>query len=375
MEPYSMKNPFPATVLGVRSVTKPGSAKETIHVDYSLEGSGLTYTTGDALGVIPCNDPALVDALIAALGLDPAAEVPTPSGETAPLREALISSYDITNLKKGNLTKWNAVANSEKLAAILADKEALKDFCWGRDLLDLATCPTCKASFPDAASFVSILGKISPRLYSIASSPDAVPGQVSLCVGAVRYTTNDRKRGGVCSTFMADRLQPGDKVKVFVHCNKNFRLPEDGNTPIIMVGPGTGIAPFRAFWQQRVADNAAGPMWLFFGNPYQATDNCYEDETAPLVESGKLKLSVAWSRDQAYKIYVQNLMEQAGEEIWQWLEQGAAFYMCGDANRMAKDVEKTLLAIISKYGNRSEEEATAYLADMKAAKRYQKDVY
>ncbi|MBR1982962.1 MAG: sulfite reductase subunit alpha [Akkermansia sp.] len=370
-----MKNPFPATVLGVRSVTKPGSAKETIHVDYSLEGSGLTYTTGDALGVIPCNDPALVDALIEALGLDPAAEVPTPSGETAPLRDALISSYDITNLKKGNLTKWNAVANSEKLAGIIADKDALKDFCWGRDLLDLATCPTCKAIFPDATAFVSILGKISPRLYSIASSPDAVPGQVSLCVGAVRYTTNDRKRGGVCSTFMADRLQPGDKVKVFVHSNKNFRLPEDGNTPIIMVGPGTGIAPFRAFWQQRVADNAAGPMWLFFGNPYKATDNCYEDETAQLVESGRLKLSVAWSRDQAYKIYVQNLMEEAGEEIWQWLEKGAAFYMCGDANRMAKDVEKALLSIISKYGNRSEEEATAYLADMKAAKRYQKDVY
>ncbi len=375
MEPYSMKNPFPATVLGVRSVTKPGSAKETIHVDYSLEGSGLSYTTGDALGVIPCNDPALVDALIAALGLDPAADVPTPAGETASLRDALISSYDITNLKKGMLTKWNAVANSEKLAGILADKDALKDFCWGRDLLDLASCDCCKASFPDAASFVAILGKIAPRLYSIASSPDAVPGQVSLCVGAVRYTTNDRKRGGVCSTFMADRLQPGDKVKVFVHSNKNFRLPEDGNTPIIMVGPGTGIAPFRAFWQQRVADNAAGPMWLFFGNPYQATDNCYEDETAPLVESGKLKLSVAWSRDQAYKIYVQNLMEQSGEEIWQWLEQGAAFYMCGDANRMAKDVEKALLNIIAKYGNRSEEEASAYLADMKSAKRYQKDVY
>ena len=370
-----MKNPFPATVLGVRSVTKPGSAKETIHVDYSLEGSGLTYTTGDALGVIPNNDPALVDALIAALGLDAAAEVPTPSGETATLRDALITAYDITNLKKGMLTKWNAVANSEKLAGILADKDALKDFCWGRDVLDLATCPDCKANFADATAFVSILGKMAPRLYSIASSPDAVPGQVSLCVGAVRYTTNERKRGGVCSTFMADRLQPGDKVKVFVHCNKNFRLPEDGNTPIIMVGPGTGIAPFRAFWQQRVADQAAGPMWLFFGNPYQATDNCYEDETAPLVESGKLKLSVAWSRDQEYKIYVQNLMEQAGAEVWEWLEKGAAFYMCGDANRMAKDVEKALLAIIAKYGNRTEEEATAYLADMKAAKRYQKDVY
>lgn len=375
METYSMKNPFPATVVGVHPVTKPGSAKETIHIDYSLEGSGMSYTTGDALGVIPRNDPALVDALIAALGLDPAAEVPLPDGGTAPLREALITAYDITTLKKGVLTKWNAVAGSEKLAAVLADKDALKDFVWGRDLLDLATCPDCRAQFPDAASFVAILGKLSPRLYSIASSPDAVPGQVSLCVGAVRYTSYDRARNGVCSTFMADRVRPGDKVKVFVHTNKNFRLPEDGATPIIMVGPGTGIAPFRAFWQQRVADKATGPMWLFFGNPHKATDGCYEDELAELVDAGKLKLSVAWSRDQAQKVYVQHLMEQSGEEIWQWLEKGAAFYMCGDANRMAKDVEKELLAIIEKFGHRSPEEAAAYLADMKAAKRYQKDVY
>lgn len=375
METYSMKNPFPATVVGVHPVTKPGSAKETIHIDYSLEGSGMSYTTGDALGVIPRNDPALVDALIAALGLDPAAEVPLPDGGTAPLREALITAYDITTLKKGVLTKWNAVAGSEKLAAVLADKDALKDFVWGRDLLDLASCPDCRAQFPDAASFVAILGKLSPRLYSIASSPDAVPGQVSLCVGAVRYTSHDRARNGVCSTFMADRVRPGDKVKVFVHSNKNFRLPEDGATPIIMVGPGTGIAPFRAFWQQRVADKATGPMWLFFGNPYKATDGCYEDELAELVDAGKLKLSVAWSRDQAQKVYVQHLMEQSGEEIWQWLEKGAAFYMCGDANRMAKDVEKELLAIIEKFGHRSPEEAAAYLADMKAAKRYQKDVY
>ncbi len=375
MEPYSMKNPFPATVLGVRPVTKPGSAKETIHIDFSLEGSGLAYVTGDALGVIPNNDPALVDALVAALGLDPAAPVSLPDGSEATLREALITSYDITGLKKGVLTKWNAVANSGKLATILADKDALKDFIWGRDLLDLATDPETKACFADAAAFVAILGKLTPRLYSIASSPDAVPGQVSLCVGAVRYTKEDRQRNGVCSTFMADRLQPGDKAKVFVHTNKNFRLPEDGNTPIIMVGPGTGIAPFRAFMQQRVADKAAGPMWFFFGNPYKATDGCYEDELDALVASGALKLSVAWSRDQAHKVYVQNLMEQAGEDVWQWLEQGAAFYMCGDANRMAKDVEKALLAIIARHGNRSEEEAAAYLADMKANKRYQKDVY
>lgn len=375
MEPYSIKNPFPAPVVGVRSVTKPGSAKETIHVDYSLEGSGLTYVTGDALGVIPANDPALVDELIAALGLNPDAEVCLPDCSTATLREALITAYDITGLKKGNLTKWNAVANSEKLAAILADKDALKDFVWGRDFLDLATDPEMKATFANEAAFVAILGKLNARLYSIASSPDAVPGQVSLCVGAVRYKSNGRDRNGVCSTYMADRLSAGDKVKVFVHTNKNFRLPEDGATPIIMVGPGTGIAPFRAFWQQRVADNATGPMWLFFGNPYKATDGCYEEELEELTASGKLKLSVAWSRDQEYKIYVQNLMEQSGEEIWQWLEQGAAFYMCGDANRMAKDVEKALLAIISQYGNRTEEESAAYLAEMKAAKRYQKDVY
>ena len=375
MEAYSMKNPFPATVLGVRSVTKPGSAKETIHVDYSLEGSGLTYVTGDALGVFPCNDPELADALIAALGLDAQEQVTLPDGAQATLREALITTYDITSLKKGALTKWNAVAGSAKLAAVLEDKEALKDFVWGRDWLDLAQDAEMAAKFENAAAFTAILPKLTPRLYSIASSPDAVPGQVSLCVGAVRYTSQGRSRKGVCSTYMADRLQAGDKVRVFVHSNKGFRLPEDGATPIIMVGPGTGIAPFRAFWQQRVHDKADGPMWLFFGNPYKATDACYEDELAPLVESGALKLSVAWSRDQAHKIYVQHLMLDAGEEIWQWLEKGAAVYMCGDANRMAKDVEQALLTIIAKHGNRTEEEATAYLADMKAAKRYQKDVY
>lgn len=370
-----MKNPFPATVLGVRGVTKPGSAKETIHIDYSLEGSGLAYVTGDALGVFPCNDPALVDALIAALGLNAAEAVALPDGAEATLRDALITAYDITTLKKGALTKWNAVAGSAKLAAVLEDKEALKDFTWGRDWLDLAQDPETAAKFDSAAAFTAILPKLTPRLYSIASSPDQVPGQVSLCVGAVRYNSLGRARNGVCSTFMADRLQAGDKVRVFVHSNKNFRLPEDGATPIIMVGPGTGIAPFRAFWQQRVHDKATGPMWLFFGNPYKATDSCYEDELAPLVESGALKLSVAWSRDQAHKIYVQHLMTEAGEEIWQWLEKGAAVYMCGDANRMAKDVEQALLGIIATHGNRSEEEAAAYLADMKAAKRYQKDVY
>lgn len=375
MEVYSMKNPFPARALGVKSVTKPGSAKETVHIDISLQGSGLEYTTGDALGVFPCNDPALVDALISAVGLNPDESVQQADGTSMSLREALISMYDITSIKKSTLSKWNAVARSAKLDAIIADKEALKNFVYGRDLLDLATDEETKAHFVNADAFVSCLSKLAPRLYSIASSPLAVPGQVSLCVGVVRYNSLDRARGGVCSTYLADRLSPGDNVRVFVHSNKGFRLPEDGSAPIIMVGPGTGIAPFRAFWQQRTIDHATGPMWLFFGNPYKATDGCYEDELAPLVESGALKLSVAWSRDQDHKIYVQHLMDAAGAEIWRWLEQGASVYMCGDANRMAKDVEQTLLTIIAREGGRTPEEAASYLADLRTQKRYQKDVY
>ena len=374
MEPYSIKNPYPAEIMDVRHITKPGSAKETINVDISLGDSGLAYVTGDALGVLPNNDPALVDALIAALGLD-ASEVVDAAGEQMTLREALIATYDITGLKKSTLAKWNASARSAKLETILADKEQLKDFVWGRDLLDLAQDEEMKPRFTNGAELVAVLPKLTARLYSIASSPAQVPGQVSLCVGAVRYKSHDRARNGVCSTFLADRVKPGDKVRVFVHCNKNFRLPEDGATPIIMVGPGTGIAPFRAFWQQRIIDRATGPMWLFFGNPYKATDACYEDELAPLVGSGALKMSVAWSRDQDHKIYVQHLMDAAGAEIWQWLEKGAAVYMCGDANRMAKDVEQTLLTIIAREGGRSPEAAVEYLADLKAQKRYQKDVY
>ncbi len=374
MEPYSIKNPYPAEIMDVRHITKPGSAKETINVDISLGDSGLAYVTGDALGVLPNNDPALVDALIAALGLD-ASEVVDAAGEQMTLREALIATYDITGLKKSTLAKWNASARSAKLETILADKEQLKDFVWGRDLLDLAQDEEMKPRFTNGAELVAVLPKLTARLYSIASSPAQVPGQVSLCVGAVRYKSHDRARNGVCSTFLADRVKPGDKVRVFVHSNKNFRLPEDGATPIIMVGPGTGIAPFRAFWQQRIIDRATGPMWLFFGNPYKATDACYEDELAPLVGSGALKMSVAWSRDQDHKIYVQHLMDAVGAEIWQWLEKGAAVYMCGDANRMAKDVEQTLLTIIAREGGRSPEAAVAYLAALKTQKRYQKDVY
>ena len=308
-EPYGKKNPFPAPVLSVRHITGEGSPKETIHIEYSLDGSGMNYIAGDALAVIPANDPALADALIDKLGLSPDSQVPTPEGETASLKDALVHCYDITNVNKALLTKWAAASGSQELDTLLSgDKDALSDFLWGRDVL-------------------------------------------------------------------ADRLQPGHTARVFVHTNKNFRLPEDGDTPIIMVGPGTGIAPFRAFWEERAASGAKGGNWLFFGNPYRATDFCYEDELNQLTGTGKLKLSVAWSRDQEKKVYVQHLMVQEGEELWKWLEAGACFYVCGDASRMAKDVDNALHEVIQTWGHKTPEEAAAYVADMKQHRRYQRDVY
>lgn len=373
-EPYGKKNPFPAPVVSVKHLTGEGSPKETVHIEFSLDGSGLEYVTGDALAVIPANDCCLVDALIEKLGFRPDAPVPTPDGDTLPLKEALTCCYDITGLNKSLLTKWAEASGNAELAALLdGDKEALSDFLWGRDLLDLAT--EYPARFESAEAFIGMLKKIMPRLYSIASSPNAHPGQVHLCVGAVRYTTRDRKRGGVCSTFMADRVQAGSTARVFVHSNKNFRLPEDGNTPVIMVGPGTGIAPFRSFWEERTVSGAKGDNWLFFGNPYQATDFCYADELAHLTAHGKLKLSVAWSRDQQEKVYVQHLMVQEGEELWKWLEKGACFYVCGDASRMAKDVDAALHEVVQTWGGKTPEEAAEYVADLKKYHRYQRDVY
>lgn len=219
-EPYGKKNPFPAPVLSVKHLTGEGSPKETIHIEYSLDGAGMVYIAGDALAVIPANDHALVDTLINTLGLSPDAQVTTPEGETASLKDALVNNYDITNVNKALLTKWAAASGSQELESLLnGDKETLSNFLWGRDVLDLAT--EYPVSFESAEAFVGILKKIMPRLYSIASSPNAHPEEVHLCVGAVRYTARDRKRGGVCSTYMADRLQPGHTARVFVHTNKN----------------------------------------------------------------------------------------------------------------------------------------------------------
>ena len=371
---FSKANPFPSAVVQNFNLNGPGD-KQTHQIALSLEGSGLEYEVGDALGVYPLNPADVVDEIIANLPFK-AGNVPTPDGGEVPLREALIHHYDIGSLNKSIIQKWQAKSGSPFLRSLVEadDKKAWDDFCWGRDLIDLVI--DHPADFADGEEFVAILKKLQPRLYSIASSPRAHPGEVHLCVGIVRYNSYGRNRGGICSTFFADRLGGGVKPRVFVHSNSAFRLPANGETPVIMVGPGTGIAPFRAFLEERKATKAKGENWLFFGNPYSATDFLYEDELKAYQADGTLsKLDLAWSRDQKEKIYVQNLMVQNGAELWSWLQKGAAFYVCGDASRMAKDVDQALLKVAEEHGKLTPEEAAAYIAQIKKEKRYLRDVY
>ncbi|WP_035603110.1 sulfite reductase subunit alpha [Haloferula sp. BvORR071] len=371
---FSKKNPFPSDILANFNLNGPGD-KQTHHISLSLDGSGLEYEVGDALGVFPENPSEVVDEILAALPFNTKVFVPLPDGGEVTLREALISSYDIGNLNKSLIQKWQARSGSPFLRSLVAadDKKAWDDFCWGRDLIDLVV--DHPADFTDAEDFVGVLKKLQPRLYSIASSPKAHPGEVHLCIGIVRYNTYGRKRGGICSTFLADRAE-GLKPGVFVHSNKAFRLPENGDTPVIMVGPGTGIAPFRAFLEERKLTGAKGANWLFFGNPYQATDFLYADELTAFQNEGALqRLDLAWSRDQKEKIYVQNLMLQNGAELWKWFQDGAAFYVCGDASRMAKDVDAALHTIAEQHGGLSKDDAAAFIAQLKKDKRYLRDVY
>ena len=373
-EGYSKRNPFPAPILKNFNLNQ-GGAKETHHIEISLKDSGLVYEVGDALGLVPQNDPVVVDELLANLPFNTNTEVPLPDGTEGELREALISHYDIGTINKSLIEKWQERSGSPYLRSLVeaGDKKAFEDFSWGRDLIDLV-CDH-PADFSDGEDFVGVLRKLQPRLYSIASSPNAHPDEVHLCVGIVRYESHGRKRGGICSTFLSDRsngLQPG----VFVHSNKAFRLPENPETPLIMVGPGTGIAPFRAFLEERKISGSKGPNWLLFGNPYQKSDFLYQDELEGFVKDGTLqRLDLAWSRDHKEKVYVQHLMLQNGAELWKWLDDGAAFYVCGDASRMAKDVDAALHQVVAEHGGKSEEEAAEYIKQLKKDKRYQRDVY
>lgn len=374
---YSRTNPFQAEVLANMNLNGRGSNKETRHIELSLEGSGLNYQPGDALGIYPHNEPTLVDLLMELTKWDPLAMVTINNqGEARPLREVLIEYFEITVLSKPLLEKLAPLAANKKALELLApgNSEQCKAFIQGRDLVDfIRDYGPMQGSAQDV---VSLLRKIPARLYSIASSQAANPEEVHLTIGAVRYDAHGRERRGVCSIFCAERLQSGDKVSIFIQPNTDFKLPEDPGTPIIMVGPGTGIAPFRSFLQEREEIGATGPSWIFFGEQHFVTDFLYQTEWQRWIKDGVLtRMDVAFSRDTEVKDYVQHRMKQRGKELFAWLEQGAAFYICGDAKNMARDVHQTLMEIIETEGGKSREQAEEYLAAMKKNKRYLRDVY
>ncbi|MFP3750620.1 assimilatory sulfite reductase (NADPH) flavoprotein subunit [Bacillus altitudinis] len=374
---YSRTNPFYAEVLENINLNGRGSNKETRHLELSLEGSGLVYEPGDSLGIYPTNNPALVDELIQTCGWNAEESVTVhKNGDTLPLKEALTSHFEITVLTKPLLQKIAELTKSESLYALLEEgnEEKLKEYIAGRDLVDAAR--DFGPFEGTAADFTSILRKIPARLYSIASSLKANDEEVHLTIGAVRYDAHGRERQGVCSILCAERLQPGDTLPVYIQHNQNFKLPQDPDAPIIMVGPGTGIAPFRSFMQEREEMGANGKSWLFFGDQHFVTDFLYQTEWQKWLKDGVLtKMDVAFSRDTEEKVYVQHQMKKQSKELFEWLEQGAYVYICGDEKHMAHDVHNTLLSIIQEEGAMSKEKAESYLANLQQQKRYQRDVY
>ncbi len=369
--PYGKENPYTTQLLEKIVLNGTGSAKEVLHIELALDPAHISYEAGDALGILPVNRAAVIEAVLQATGLSSSA----PLGEKT-LGEALAHDFDITTLAPLIVDKYNAVVQNPELKKLLdePDKAALKEWIEGRHLIDLLD--TYPYQGWTAETFTSILRKLAPRLYSIASSPKAHDDQVHLTVAAVRYNTHGRDRIGVCSCYLADEVQVGDSVRVYLHQNNNFRLPPSDDTPILMIGPGTGIAPFRAFIEERSARGAKGKSWLFFGDQHYSYDFLYQLEWIEHMESGALtELSLAFSRDQPEKVYVQHRLLERGAEVYQWMEDGAYIYVCGDASRMAKDVQQALIQIISEHGGKTPEEAKAYLDSLRKAKRYQRDVY
>lgn len=373
---YSRSNPFLANLMTNRRLNGPGSEKDTRHFEIGLEGSDLQYEAGDALGVVPLNCPELVDDLLGALKFSGAESVPGPDGAQTSLREALLRHYEITKIPQALLKALTDQTADETLRSLtsLEVNGELGKFLWGREIIDLLLAhPTVKFT---PSGFLGSLKKLQPRLYSISSSPKAHPTQVHLTVNVVRFESLARQRKGVCSTFLADRVEPTAPLPVFVHKNKNFRPPSNQDAPMIMVGPGTGIAPFRAFLQERRTLGAKGRNWLFFGDQHSATDFMYRNELETMQQDGTLtRLDTAFSRDQAEKVYVQNRMREHASELFDWLEAGAHFYVCGDAKRMAKDVDTALHEVIQTAGGRTAGQATEYVDSLKSGKRYQRDVY
>lgn len=372
---YSKKNPFQAEVLENINLSGRGSNKETRHLELDLEGSNFTYEPGDSLGIYPKNEEALVDELIEEMDWDPDLSViVNKDGELRALREALISHYEITSLTTPLLEKLATLTDQEAFHQLVSSKEKMNAYIYGRDLLDVVRdYGPWKAG---AEEFVSALRKIPARLYSIASSLKGNPDEVHLTIGTVRYDSNGRKRTGVCSGQCAERTEVGDHLSVFVQKNNNFKLPDDPSTPIIMIGAGTGVAPYRSFLEEREESEAEGSSWLFFGEQHFVTDFLYQVEWQQWLKEGVLtKMDVAFSRDTTEKVYVQHRLLENRKEFYKWLTSGAYVYVCGDEKHMAKDVHNTILQIIKEEGSYTEAEAEEYLKEMRKAKRYQRDVY
>ncbi|MEV3821005.1 assimilatory sulfite reductase (NADPH) flavoprotein subunit [Aeromonas dhakensis] len=366
---YSKENPFPARLSVNQKITGRDSTKDIRHIEISLEESGIRYQPGDALGIWFDNDADLVGEVLALAHLS--GDEATARGS---LREVLSRELELTRLHGGFITGLAEISDNAALKDLAGDKAQVNALVASAQVVDVLK------RFPTALTAEQLLGllrPLTPRLYSIASSQSEVEEEVHLTVGVVRYPQEDGTvRSGAASSYLADRLPEDAEVRVFVEHNDNFRLPANPDTPVIMVGPGTGIAPFRAFLQEREAQGADGKNWLFFGNPHFTQDFLYQVEWQRYVKSGLLsKISLAFSRDQANKIYVQDRLREAGLELYQWLEAGAHFYVCGDANHMAKDVQEALLDVIAEHGQKSREEAEEYLSELRRAKRYQRDVY
>ena len=371
---YSRKNPFYAEVFENINLNGRGSKKETRHLEISLEGSGITYQPGDALGIVPTNDPELVEELLKELPWNPDESIVIDKeGQNLSFKESLTSYFEITVLTKGLVSKVGELSTNEDLQNLIKDDERLKEYINGRDLIDFVRDFGTWGN--SAEEFVSVLRRIPTRLYSIASSLEANPEEVHLTIGVVKYEAHGRERKGVCSNLAAG-LEPDDKLLVYVHPNTNFRLPGNPDTPIIMIGPGTGVAPFRAFMQEREEIGATGKSWMFFGDQHFVTDFLYQTEWQNWIKDGVLtKMDVAFSRDTEQKVYVQHRMLEHSKELFQWLEEGAHLYVCGDKDRMARDVQNTLIDIIEKEGNLSREQAEEYVSNLRNNKRYLRDVY
>ncbi|MGD8118382.1 assimilatory sulfite reductase (NADPH) flavoprotein subunit [Vibrio sp. Hep-1b-8] len=369
---YSKQKPYTATLLTSQKITGRDSGKDVRHIEIDLDGSGLTYQPGDALGVWFENSSELANAILAKVGLSGVESVEV-DGESLSIHSALVAKYEITASNPQLVAKYAELSGSKKLQKLAQDKDQLREYATNTQVVDVLDEKKTKLT---ADQLIGLLRRLTPRLYSIASSQAEVDQEVHLTVGLVEYDKGDDKRYGGASSFLSQRLEEGGEVKVFVENNNNFKLPQDDNTPVIMIGPGTGIAPFRSFIQERDNRDAEGKNWLFFGDRTFTQDFLYQVEWQKYLKSGLLnRLDVAFSRDQVEKVYVQHRILENAEQVWQWIQDGAYIYVCGDATRMAKDVHEALVIVAEQQGKMSRDDAEEFINDLRKAKRYQRDVY